>query len=81
MGFPKSGIRAGSSLTVWVKAKQNDVVGPPGKWLRRMLGCSKGNPDLRGGSVELCSKGGLLGVYPKSHNVPHRLGMGRLMSI
>ena len=39
------------------------------------------NLGLRGGLVELCSRGGLLGVRPKWHNVPHRLGMGRLMSI
>ena len=37
------------------------------------------NPGLRGGLVELCSRGGFLGVYPKSHNVPHQLGMGRLI--
>ena len=42
---------------------------------------SEGDPSLRGGSVELCSRGGLLGMHPKSHNVPHRLRMGRLMSI
>ena len=41
----------------------------------------KKNPDLRGDSMELCSKGRLLGVRPKSHNVPHRLEMGRLMSL
>ena len=27
----------------------------------------QGNPGLRGGSVELCSRGGLLGMCPKSH--------------
>ena len=26
--------------------------------------------------MELCSRGGLLCVHPKSHNVPHQLGMG-----
>ena len=41
----------------------------------------KGNLGLRGGSMELCLRIGLLDVHPKSHNVPHRLGMGRLMSI
>ena len=46
-----------------------------------VLKCSEGNLGLRGGSVELCSKGELLGVHQKSHNVPHRLGMRRLMSI
>ena len=30
----------------------------------------KKNPGLIGGSMELCSRGGLLGVCPKSHNVP-----------
>ena len=49
--------------------------------VRRELKCNKENPGLRGGSVELCLKGGLLGVHPKSHNVPHQLEMGRLMSI
>ena len=42
---------------------------------------SEGNLGLRGGSMELYSRGGLLGVHPKSHNALHRLGMGRLMSI
>ena len=41
----------------------------------------KENPSLRGGSMELCLRGGLLGVCSKSHNVPHRLGMKRFMSI
>ena len=41
----------------------------------------QGNPSLRGGLGKLCLRGVLLGVPPKSHNVPHRLGMGRLMSI
>ena len=41
----------------------------------------QGNPYLRGILVKLCSRGGLLGVNLKSHNVPHRLGMGRLMSM
>ena len=31
----------------------------------------QGNPDLMGGSVELCLREGLLGVLPKSHNVSH----------
>ena len=38
------------------------------------------NLGLRGGSVELYSSRGLLGVCPK-FNVPHRLEMGKLMSI
>ena len=25
--------------------------------------------------MELCSRGGLLGVHPKSHNIPCRLGI------
>ena len=41
----------------------------------------QGNPGLRGGPMELYLKGGLLGVRQKSHNVPHWLQMGRLMSI
>ena len=45
--------------------------------------CSErqGNPSLRGDSIELCSRGGLLGVRSKPDNVPHRLGMRRLISI
>ena len=49
--------------------------------VRRVLECSEGNPGFRGGSVELCSREGLLGAHPNSHNVPNRLGMGRLMGI
>ena len=49
--------------------------------IRRVLKCSEGNLGLREDLVELCLRGGLLGVYPKSHNVPHWLEMGRLMSI
>ena len=30
---------------------------------------SEGNPSLRGGTMELFLRGGLLGVRPKSHNV------------
>ena len=41
----------------------------------------EGNPSLRGGSMELCLRGGLLSVCPKSHNVQHRLRMERLESI
>ena len=37
---------------------------------------SEGNLGLRGGSVELCSMGGLLGLHPKSHNIPYQLGKG-----
>ena len=49
--------------------------------VRHMLIRIERNPGLKGGSMELCSRGGLLGVYLKSHNVPHRLGMGRLTNI
>ena len=50
--------------------------------IRHVSKCNEGNPDLSGGSVELCSRGGLLGVFTqKPHNVPHKLEMGRLMSI
>ena len=38
--------------------------------VRHVLKCSEGNPNLRGGSMELCSRGGLLGVHPKSHKCP-----------
>ena len=41
----------------------------------------QGNPGLMGDPVKLCSMRGLLSVSSKSHNVPHRLGMGRLMGI
>ena len=41
---------------------------------------SRGNPGLRENSMKHCSSEGLLGVAPKSHNVPHPLGMERLMS-
>ena len=48
--------------------------------VRHVLECSKGNPDLRGDSVELCCGGvcvgrvGIVGgVYQKSHNVLHWL--------
>ena len=41
----------------------------------------QGNTGLRGGSMEPCSRGGLLGVRLKSQNVPHWLRMERLMSI
>ena len=40
----------------------------------------EGNPGLRGGLVEICSRGELLGMHPKSHNIAHRLGIGKLMS-
>ena len=49
--------------------------------VKRVLECNEGNLGLTGGLVELCSRGGLLDVHLKSHNVPYRLGMGRLMSI
>ena len=39
----------------------------------------EGNPDLRRGSVELCSRGAkIVGCAPK---VPHQLGMGKLMNL
>ena len=40
--------------------------------IRHVPESSEGNLSLRGGSVELCMRGGFLGVHPKSHNVPHR---------
>ena len=45
--------------------------------VRCVLECNEGNSGLKGGSEELCSKGGLLGVHKKCHNVPHWLRMGR----
>ena len=46
-----------------------------GVHVRRVLKHSerKKKSDLRGGSMELCLRGGLLGMCPKSH-----IGMGRL---
>ena len=49
--------------------------------VRHVPECGEGNPGLRGGLGDLCSRGGLLGVCPKSHDVPHQLRMRRLMSI
>ena len=43
--------------------------------IRHVLECNERNPDLRGDLMKLCSMGGLLGMYSKSHNIPHRLGM------
>ena len=83
--FPTSAIRVGLDLIVWVEAEQNGMVS---LWqlalqVRRVpeRNDRQENPSLRRGSVELYSIGGLLGVRPKSHNVPHLLGMRRLMSI
>ena len=44
--------------------------------IRRVPECSEGNLGLREGSVELFLRGGLLGVHPKSHNIPHQLRIG-----
>ena len=46
-----------------------------GVHVRRVLKHSERekNSNLRGGSMELCLRGGLLGMRPKSH-----IGMGRL---
>ena len=44
--------------------------------VRCVLERSEGNPGLKGGLVELCLRGGLLGMHPKSHNILYRLGMG-----
>ena len=49
--------------------------------IRCVLKHSERNLGLRGGLMKIYSRGGLLGGHPKSHNVPHRLGIGRLMSI
>ena len=43
--------------------------------VRRVPESSEGNPDLKGDSMKLCSRGELLGVHPKSLNVPHWLRM------
>ena len=37
--------------------------------IRRMLERNEGNPSLGGGFVEFCSREGLLGMYPKFHNI------------
>ena len=36
-------------------------------YVRRVPEHNEGNPGLRGGSVELCLRGGLLGMHLKSH--------------
>ena len=68
-----------SSLTIRVEAEQNDVMGgsthpPPPKQMvlhiRRVLEHSKENSGLRGGSMELCSRGGLLGVHLRVSQCP-----------
>ena len=41
----------------------------------------EGNLGLRRDLVELSSRGGLLGVHPKPHNILHQLGIKILMSI
>ena len=65
------------------EAEQYDVVGPRQMVLhvRSVLKYNERNSSLREDSVEVCSKGRLLGVHSKSHNVPHQLGIGRFMSI
>ena len=64
-------LEPGSSLTVWVDVEQNGVAS---LWqvmlrVRRVLECSERqrNSYLKGGLRELCSRGRLLGVHPKSH--------------
>ena len=71
-----------SSLTIRVEAEQNDAMGginpppppPPPKQMvlhiRRVLEHSKENYGLRGGSMELCSRGGLLGVHLRVSQCP-----------
>ena len=39
--------------------------------VRHVLECNEGNLGLRGGAVELCLRGGLLDVQPKSRNMSH----------
>ena len=55
-----------SSLTIWVKTKQNDVVSTRQMVLhvRRVPERSERNLGLMGGSVKLGSRVGLLGVHP-----------------
>ena len=49
--------------------------------LRCVLERRERNPGLRESLMELCLRGRLFGVHPKSHNASYWLGMGRLMSI
>ena len=42
-----------------------------------MLECNEGNPDLREGLVKLRSRGGLLGMDPKSHKCLTSVGNGK----
>ena len=57
---------------MWVDVEQNGVVS---LWqvvfhVKRVLECNERqeNLSLGGGSMELCSRGRLLGVRPKSHS-------------
>ena len=45
--------------------------------IRRVPELSKGNPSLRGGSVELYSRGGLLGVHLKVSQCPTLVRKGK----
>ena len=45
--------------------------------VRRVSQCSEGNFGLRGGSVELCSRKGLLSVYPKPHKCSTSVRKGK----
>ena len=65
------------------EVEQYDVMGPQQMMLhaKSVLKYNERNLDLREDSVEVCSNGGLVGMYPRSHNVPHQLGIERFMSI
>ena len=45
--------------------------------VRRVLKRSEGIPSLRGGSMELCLRGGLLGVHPKISQCPTSIRNGK----
>ena len=52
-----------------------------GASLNRVLICSEEILGFEGRLSGPLFKGGLLGMYPKSHNVLHPLEVGRLMNI
>ena len=70
-----------------MEAEQNgEVSGAPWLLLLQVRHVSERNErqenlSLMGGLAELFSRGGLLGVHPKSHNVPHLLGIEKFISI
>ena len=65
------------------EVEQYDVMDPQQMMLyaRSVLKYNERNLDLREDLVDVCSNEGLVGMYPKSHNVPHQLGIERFMNI